>query len=154
MLDIRLMMMADHAGVAALFMEMQQYYRVWCPPRETILTDLAKLPPGTEIFVVDNGHLIGFAAFSAIYPGPGLASGLFLKELFVSQAHRGGGIGRLLMKRLAALAVERGYRRIDWTADRENTGLLSFYDDLGAARKEEKLFYRLDKDALRELAED
>jgi len=151
---VRLMTETDHAGVAALFIEMQEHYRVWCPPRETILADLAMLPPGTEILVADNGKPVGFAAFSAIYPGPGLASGLFLKELFVSQTHRGAGIGQLLMKKLAALAIERGHRRLDWTADKENARLLSFYDELGGERKEEKLFYRLDKDALRDLAED
>lgn len=138
---------ADRGQLSRVFVEMQEYYAVFCPPEEVILQDLDNLPVGVEFLVADADRLAGFAAFSTIYPGPGLASGLFLKELFVSEGFRGAGIGRILMRRLANIAIERGHRRIDWTADVENSRLLQFYDALGAARKQEKLFYRLDGDA-------
>jgi GNAT superfamily N-acetyltransferase len=40
--------------------------------------------------------------------------GLYLEDLFVTQAARGKGVGRRLMTRLAAIAVERGWERIDF----------------------------------------
>jgi GNAT superfamily N-acetyltransferase len=55
--------------------------------------------------------------FSPIYPGPGLSSGLFLKELFVSSRSRRIGAGTALMRAVAAYAVRHGHKRIDWTAD-------------------------------------
>ncbi|SFA99430.1 hypothetical protein SAMN04515620_11175 [Collimonas sp. OK607] len=56
------------------------------------------------------------------------------------------------MKSLAVLAKERGLGRIDWTADPDNPRLLSFYNDIGGARRHDKVFYRLDAEALTKLA--
>ncbi|SFV09830.1 Ribosomal protein S18 acetylase RimI [Methylobacterium sp. 174MFSha1.1] len=145
---------ADHPALACLFEEMQAYYAVPCPPREEIEAALAGRPAGTEILVAegggaqDVGALAGFAAFSAVYPGPGLAGGLFLKELFVGAAHRGGGHGRALVRAVAGEAVARGLKRVDWTADAGKPELLAFYEGLGAAQKPDKVFFRLDGEAL------
>ncbi len=87
-----------------------------------------------------------------IYPGPGLKPGLFLKELYVAGSQRGRGLGRALMQKLASLATQRGLSRIDWTADAENARLLAFYEELGGACKTDKLFFRLDGEALVQLA--
>ncbi len=142
----------DTAALAALFQEMQEHYAVPCPPREEILRALASLPDGTEILVAEDDGIIGFAAFATVYPGPGLRAGFFLKELFVSAGARGRGAGRALMRALAGLAVERGHRRVDWTADRHDGKLLAFYDGIGGRRQEAKLFYRLADDELAALA--
>ena len=40
------------------------------------------------------------------------------------------------------MAVERGRQLVDWTADRNDFGLLSFYSGLGAIAQHEKVFYR------------
>jgi GNAT superfamily N-acetyltransferase len=40
--------------------------------------------------------------------------GVYLEDLFVTEAARGKGVGRRLMTRLAAIAVERGWERIDF----------------------------------------
>jgi len=77
---------------------MQRHYRVPCLPRETILRDLASLPAGIEILVAETDRIVGFATFSAIYPGPGLKGGFFLKELFVEDAARGSGVGTRLCR--------------------------------------------------------
>lgn len=139
-------------ALAALMEEMQTHYQVPCPSRAEIIAGLRAMPPGAEILIVEeNDAILGFAAFSGIYPGPGLKPGIFLKELFVSAAQRSRGLGRDLMRALAELARERGLARIDWTADPENAKLLDFYDGLGGTRKSDKLFYRLDGFALEKL---
>lgn len=143
---------SDLVRLAPLFEEMQGHYRVPCPAREVILADLASLPAGVELLVAETDWLVGFATFSTIYPGPGLKSGLFLKDLFVSETARGGGAGRALLRELARLAVARGMSRVDWTADRNNSRLLAFYDETGALREEEKLFFRLKGKALQDFA--
>jgi GNAT superfamily N-acetyltransferase len=139
---------ADDPALARLLAEMQGYYGVHCPPPATILNDLAHLPLGIEILVAEAEAVIGLAVFSAIYPGPGLAAGFFLKEIFVSEAFRESGAGTLLMRNIARIAVDRGFMRVDWTAARTRPRLLAFYDALGAIRQEDKVFFRLTGDAL------
>lgn len=140
--------------LACLVEEMQAYYDAPCPPRDEIMASLKGRPAGSEILIAtDERSIAGFAAFSAIYPGPYLKPGLFLKDLFVGARWRGEGIGRTLMKAMARFAMERGLTRIDWTADRTDTKLLAFYDMLGGAQMREKVFYRLSEDALSSLAE-
>lgn len=131
---------------------MQAHYDVPCPPREKILEGLASMPTGTEILVATQREIVGFAAITPVYPGPGLGSGLFLKELFVSKQHRGSGVGKSLIQGLAKLALERGHARIDWTADRDDPRLRAFYEGLGGVPKPEKLFYRFEGSALHEAA--
>ncbi|GAC1319421.1 MAG: hypothetical protein NVSMB28_09290 [Collimonas sp.] len=90
-ISIRLLSDNDHAAVAVavLMEEMQAHYSVPCPSRETILAGLQSRPPGTELLIAEDGDsVLGFAAFSAIYPGPWLQPGIFLKDLFVSKRHR------------------------------------------------------------------
>lgn len=149
---IRLLRPADHEALAALMAEMQSHYAVPCPPVDEILAGLTGLPAGIDILVAVRGQaVLGFASACNLYPGPGLKSGFFLKEIYVADAARGAGLGRALMTALAELALERGHRRIDWTADADDAALLRFYESLGAAAHPKKLFYRLTGDALADL---
>jgi GNAT superfamily N-acetyltransferase len=142
----------DIAGTAAVFQEMQAHYRVPCPSLREIIARLQALPDGVSILVAAEPEIVGFAALSAIFPGPGLNPGFFLKELFVSAHARGRRIGTALMRSAAGLAVERGFSRLDWTADRSDEGLLRFYTALGAAEQAEKVFFRLSGPALTAVA--
>lgn len=149
---IRSMATADVPGLTALLREMQAHYGVPCPPEGEIARSLGATPDGTSILVAETREIVGFAAVCAIYPGPGLKAGLFLKELFVRRAERGSGIGRLLMRAVASFAVERGFARVDWTADRAEERLLAFYRETGAQAQPEKVFFRLTGPALSEFA--
>lgn len=140
--DFRLLAADDAAleAVAVLMEEMQQHYHVPCPSRAEIISGLRQRPPGAEIMVVVQGdHVVAFCAFSAIYPGPGLQAGIFLKELYVAQHCRSGGLGKAMLRELAIIARQRNLTRIDLTADAKDQRLLQFYDQVGGARKPEKL---------------
>jgi GNAT superfamily N-acetyltransferase len=152
-LDIRLFEPHDAVELAPLLEEMQAYYSVFCPPRDAIIATLKSLPPGAEILVARlDDRIVGFAGFGANYAGPGLKPGFFLKDLYVTQSVRGRSIGRTLMARIAAIAVERGFTRIDWTASRSDEKLIRFYDSLGGSMKEDRVFFRLDGERLQALA--
>ncbi len=154
--EIRLLSQDDAAlpEVARLMQEMQAHYQVYCPSHDEILAGLASRPAAAEVLICeDGGAVAGFAAFSAIYPGPGLKPGIFLKELYVSSTRRDGGVGKALLRALAGIASNRGFSRIDWTADASDTRLVSFYERLGGVPKPEKLFFRLDGEALQALAD-
>ncbi len=67
-----------------------------------------------------------------------------MKDLFISRRVRGGGLGRQFMVHIASLALSMGCRRFDWTAETDNARALAFYDDLGASRIDEKVYFRFD----------
>ena len=62
------------------------------------------------------------------------------------------GIGRALLQRLAALAVERNCGRMEWTCLNWNAPSIRFYKSLGAVPMDEWSIYRLDGAALQALA--
>ncbi len=110
------------------------------PEFEAILAFLDGEPAGAALF---------HTRFSTWLGRPGL----YLEDLYVTEAARGQGVGRRLMARLAAIAVERGWGRIDfhvldWNPARE------FYHRLGMAHAGEWLRYGADETALRRLAEE
>ncbi len=150
---IRAFAPAEAEGLAALCEEMQAHYGAPCPPRAAILADLRDLPPGVRLIVAVRGdRIVGFAALSPLYPGPGLQKGLFLKELYVSAAERGAGVGRALMGACADEAVAGAYGRIDFTAAAGDARLMAFYRGLGAVDDPKRAFLRLTGDALSTLA--
>ena len=145
---------ADFEAMADALIEMQAYYRVPCPPRDAIIAGLNSTPAGSRILLAyEHGKLAGFACFSAIYPGPGLTSGFFLKELYVRGAWRGSGLGKKLMSRLAVIARQDGHGRIDWTVDADDLRLQHFYEMLGGQALPAKLFFRITGAELTALAD-
>ncbi|WP_245003862.1 GNAT family N-acetyltransferase [Bradyrhizobium liaoningense] len=145
---------ADFDDVADAMIEMQAHYRARCPARDLIIDGLRSRPTGSRILLAcENDGVAGFACFSAIYPGPGLTSGFFLKELYVRHDRRSSGLGRRLMARLAAIARQEGHDRIDWTVDAVDLRLQQFYEMLGGQALPEKRFFRIAGTKLTELAE-
>jgi GNAT superfamily N-acetyltransferase len=78
-------------------------------------------------------------------------SGLYLEDLYVTEAARGHGVGRRLMARLAAIALERGWGRIDFQVLDWNPAR-RFYERLGLGHVGEWLRYGGDEAALMRLA--
>ena len=74
------------------------------------------------------GFALYFTTFSTFLCKPGL----YLEDLFVEPAHRGAGIGKALLRRLAALALERDCGRLEWRVLDWNEPSIRFYRSLGA----------------------
>jgi GNAT superfamily N-acetyltransferase len=145
---------ADFDAVANALIEMQAHYRAYCPTRDSIIDGLRSRPTGSRILLACENHgVAGLACFSAIYPGPGLTSGFFLKELYVRHDRRNSGLGKRLMARLAAMARQEGHDRIDWTVDAADLRLQQFYQMLGGRALPEKRFFRIAGEMLTKLAD-
>jgi GNAT superfamily N-acetyltransferase len=97
---------------------------------------------------VPLGFALWFLSFST-WEG---VHGLYLEDLYVRPDARGTGAGRELIAALAALCVQRGYRRLDWVVYSWNPAR-EFYAGLGAGAIDELLPYRLSGPALSRLAE-
>lgn len=78
--------------------------------------------------------------------------GVYLEDLYVTPAHRGAGLGRGLLAALAAVCVERGLGRLEFSVLDWNTPSIAVYRALGAVPMDEWTTFRIDGDALAALA--
>jgi GNAT superfamily N-acetyltransferase len=97
---------------------------------------------------VPLGFALWFLSFST-WEG---VHGVHLEDLYVRPDARGTGAGRDLIAVLAALCVERGYRRLEWVMLTWNPAR-DFYAAIGATTMDEWLPHRLSGPALHRLAE-
>ena len=109
--------------------------------------------PTAEAVIAElDGEPAGFALYFRTFSTWLCRPGLWLEDLYVSPAHRRAGVGRALLSHVAALAVRRGYGRLEWSALDWNAPALSFYSSLGAEQLNEWLVHRLDGEALHRVA--
>jgi GNAT superfamily N-acetyltransferase len=109
--------------------------------------------PGADVllaFVAEK--CAGFALFFPNYSTFLAKPGIFLEDLYVRPEHRGQGVGRALLTRVAAIAKERGCGRFEWEVLDWNAPAIGFYKSLGAAPMDEWTKYRVTGEALEKLA--
>lgn len=104
------------------------------------------------IFAVAEGREVGFTLFFHNFSTFLGRAGIYLEDLFVFPEHRGKGYGKALLKRLAAIAVERKCGRLEWWCLDWNRPSIDFYLSLGAEPMSDWTVYRIAGDTLRELA--
>lgn len=109
------------------------------PDAEVIMAELDGTPAGFALFFHNFSTFLG-------------RRGLYLEDLFVKPEYRGNGIGRALLSRLAAIAVERGCGRFEWSVLNWNESAIALYEALGAKPQSDWTVYRLSGEALRRLA--
>jgi diamine N-acetyltransferase len=109
---------------------------------------------GCEALIAEteSGTAVGFALFYHTYSTFLTNAGLYVEDLYVKTTYRGEGIGRALLARLAALAEERGCRRMEWAVLDWNTEAIEFYDEMGAEPLDDWTLMRLDEAAIEEVA--
>ncbi|MEU9864182.1 GNAT family N-acetyltransferase [Streptomyces sp. NPDC047971] len=96
----------------------------------------------------DEGEVVGFALWFLNFSTWRGVHGIYLEDLYVRPARRGGGHGKALLRELARICVERGYERLEWSVLNWNTPSIDFYESLGARPQDEWSVYRLTDDAL------
>ena len=104
------------------------------------------------IFVMENEKEVGFALFFHNFSTFLGRAGIYLEDLFVLPEFRKRGYGKALLKRLAAIAVERGCGRLEWWCLDWNKPSIDFYLSLGAEPMSDWTTYRITGDTLRRMA--
>ena len=100
-----------------------------------------------------DGRPAGFALWFLNFSTWEGKPGIYLEDLFVRPAFRRNGIGKALLKHLAALAVEEGWTRFVWQVLDWNTPALEFYEAHGARLMRSWITCRVEGDAIQRLAE-
>ena len=106
-------------------------------------------PPGNARGARPVGLALWYYTFSTFTGRPDI----FLEDLFVEPQHRGAGIGRALLGRLAQQAMADRCRRIEWRVLNWNQPAIDFYTRIGAKPMQDWHVRQLDGNALAALAQ-
>ncbi len=101
-----------------------------------------------------DGSPAGFAFYFFNYSTWLGRPGLYLEDLFVHPEFRGLGIGKALLQRVAAIAVEKGCLRLQWQVLDWNTPAIEFYRAMDVEFMDQWRTVRIDGEALRRLADE
>ena len=126
----------DAEAIHALIRELAEYERLThlCTGSTA---DLARAlfgdPPAAEVLVAEVAGVVeGFALHFPTFSTFLAKRGLWLEDLYVRPAFRGKGLGGRLLRAVAAVAVERGCGRFEWSVLDWNAPAIAFYERLGA----------------------
>jgi GNAT superfamily N-acetyltransferase len=155
-LSIRAAVPADVSHILRFIGELADYERL---THEVVATEAALHEhlfgerPAAEVLLGEldgepSGFALYFLSFSTFLARPGI----YLEDLYVRPAARGHGLGKALLARLAGIAVERRYGRLEWSVLDWNEPAIGFYKKLGAVPMSDWTVYRVTGDALGSLA--
>ena len=99
-----------------------------------------------------DGIAAGFALFFHNFLTWTGKRGVYLEDLYVTPEARGRGVGRALLRHLAALALDRGCARFEWSVLDWNADAIAFYRAIGAVGLDEWTVQRVTGDSLLRLA--
>ncbi|WLR93393.1 GNAT family N-acetyltransferase [Shinella zoogloeoides] len=149
---------ADAAVILRFIRELAEYEKALEEVKATEETVAASIfgkgsVTRAAICETEAGEPAGFAVWFKSYSTWQAKNGLYLEDLYVTPAHRGGGVGKLLMRHLARVAVEEGCGRFEWSVLDWNEPAIRVYDSIGAEPQNEWIRYRLSGDRLKKFAE-
>jgi GNAT superfamily N-acetyltransferase len=142
---------ADAELLFGLILELAEYEKLAdavTGDAEVLRRSLFEQRAAEALIVESGGEAIGYAIFYTTFSTFECRSGVWLEDVYVRPEHRRGGIGRLVMEHLAALALERGHVRLEWCALEWNAPALEFYAGLGATVLDDWRMLRLDRAAM------
>jgi GNAT superfamily N-acetyltransferase len=136
MFDIRAARPADLPAIHTLIGALAEYERLshlFVATEADIEAALFGPRPAAEVLIAwKDGRAAGFALFFHNFSTFLGRRGLWLEDLFVQPAHRRQGCAQALLRALAAIAVERGCGRFEWSVLDWNAPAIEFYQALGA----------------------
>jgi GNAT superfamily N-acetyltransferase len=148
----------DGTAIAELAEEMDRFYGATeVEPLELRIRQIndaifSNPPSAYSLLAWETNKLVGFAAYSFLWPAAGLTRSLYLKEMYIAETARRKGIGKLLMQHLYDIAARHDCSRVEWTTDQDNVDARRFYAELGVPVRESKLFYRIEGEEIRRQA--
>nr|WP_306437109.1 GNAT family N-acetyltransferase [Bordetella genomosp. 9] len=130
----------DIPGILGLMRELAEYEKlldIFKATDDSLRASLFGRTPSAECLVAQRTDeqepaLLAYAIWFHNYSSFLSRRGLYLEDVYVRADQRGQGIGGALLRQLAAIAVERGCGRFEWTVLDWNQTAIDFYESLGA----------------------
>ncbi|WP_116136434.1 GNAT family N-acetyltransferase [Trinickia diaoshuihuensis] len=146
----------DVSGMLGLMRELAEYEKLthlFVATEESLGDALFGPHPAAEALVAEReGNIVGYALYFQNFSTFLGRRGLYLEDLYVQPALRGSGLGTRLLRRVAAIAVERQCGRFEWSVLDWNQPAIDFYTKMGATVMPDWRIVRVTDDALRQLA--
>jgi GNAT superfamily N-acetyltransferase len=134
--EIRAATRVDVRAIHAMIGALARYERLehlHVASERDIEAALFGLRPAAEVLLcIKDREIAGFALFFHNFSTFLGRRGLWLEDLFVLPPYRRQGLGKALLRSLAALAVDRGCARFEWAVLEWNAPAIEFYRSLGA----------------------
>ena len=127
---------ADLPAITGLIFELAEFeqlsHLVQTTPEALHPHLFGERPVAEAVVAESEGRVVAFALFFTNFSTFLARPGLYLEDLYVQPACRGQGIGQALLAHLAALALERGCGRFEWSVLDWNENAIGFYERMGA----------------------
>jgi GNAT superfamily N-acetyltransferase len=146
---------ADVELLFELILELAEYEKLRdavAGDAEVLRRTLFEQRAAEALLIEGEGETVGYAIFFTTFSSFECRSGVWIEDIYVRPKHRRGGIGLRVMEHIAALALERGHVRLEWTALDWNEPALDFYAKLGARTLPDWITHRLDREGMRRLS--
>lgn len=148
----------DCAELDRLIRELAEYekltHMVVGTPESLHAALFGERPACEAVMAERHGRAVGFALYFTTFSTFVSKPGLYLEDLFVEPAHRGVGIGKALLRHLAALALARGCGRFEWRVLDWNEPSIRFYESIGGKVLPEWQLVRMTEEEFAALARD
>ena len=149
---------ADAAVILRFIRELAEYEKALhevAATEETVAASIFGEGSVTRAVICEtvDGEPAGFAVWFKSYSTWLAKNGLYLEDLYVTPKHRGGGVGKKLLRHLARVAIEDGCARFEWSVLDWNEPAIRVYDAIGAEPQNEWIRYRLTGEKLKRFAE-
>jgi GNAT superfamily N-acetyltransferase len=146
----------DIPAIFGLMLELAEFEKLthlFVATQEGVHDALFGARPSAEALVAEQtGEVVAYALFFHNFSTFLGKRGLYLEDLYVRPALRGSGLGTTLLRRLAAMALERQCGRFEWSVLDWNQNAIDFYEKMGATVLPDWRIVRATGDALERLA--
>jgi GNAT superfamily N-acetyltransferase len=119
---------ADLQQWLGLWQQYLTFYKVDLAPQITGFTWTRLLSALKMRLAVAGDDIVGFAIHHHHCSTWIMGDDCYLEDLFVAETARKMGVGRALIDDLAAIAKNRGWKRVYWHTDGENATARRLYD--------------------------
>lgn len=147
---------ADVGAIFALMLELAEFEKLthlFVATEAGVHDALFGEQRAAEALVAEaGGRIVAYALFFHNFSTFLGRRGLYLEDLYVQPSQRGSGLGRAMLQRLAAIAVERQCGRFEWTVLDWNQNAIDFYEKMGAIVLPDWRVVRMTGDSLTQLA--
>jgi len=142
----------DYIKELARFEELEDQVTATATTLQAKVFPQAPSAPRPRVLLLEvNGQAAGFVLYFFNFSTFVGKNGIYIEDLYVREAYRGRGLGKLLLTRLCHLAVEQDCGRIEWWCLDWNTKAIDFYLKLGAEQMRDWTVYRLNRDTIEQL---
>lgn len=145
----------DETAIFDLIVELAEYEKLAdevSGDAEVLGRELFEARTAEALVAELDGETVGYALLARTFSTFECRAGIWIEDVYVRPDSRRHGVGKALFAKIAALAVERGWPRVEWAVLDWNRLALDFYDGLGAEPLSDWRMMRLDRDALVRLA--